>query len=154
MWLALTKGGAVNPYPAAYLVMILFGSNPITTASIDDVLLKSSTAPLNRGGNVKGPADRVRRKAPEAIARADDQELAWLAHSSALIVALLKFTAENNAKGLTAALDLLKQAGWTDTLLAISRRIDATLRSNFPPAEGELSRAATRLLRKMQQPTE
>jgi hypothetical protein len=150
-WLALTEIG-MTPYQAANLVTFLLASDrPITTESIDGILLKSSTSHRT---TVKGHADRVRRKSPEAIARADKHELAWLTHSSGLILALLKFTAEDNAEGTAATLDLLRDAGWTDTLLRIARRVAASLQGNFPPAEGPLSRAAARLLRETQQRAE
>jgi hypothetical protein len=48
---------------------------------------------------------------------------------------------------MAATLDMLGNAGWTDTILRIRGRISDTLRSNFPPAEGTLTRAAKRLLR-------
>jgi hypothetical protein len=117
---------------------------PITTESIDDALLKSATI---LPGRVIGHANRLRRNVPLAIERADEHELAWLAHSSGLLVALIKFRAEGNTDGMAITLDLLKEAGWSETLLRVSGRIEASLRSNFPPAEGPLSRTAARLLR-------
>jgi hypothetical protein len=135
----------MRPYSAAYLVTFLITSNaPIATESIDDVLLKSSTILPRR---VISHADRLRRNAPLAIERANEHERSWLAHSSGLLVGLVKFTAEGNAEGVSIVLDRLKEAGWSETLLHVSCRIGASLRSNFPPAEGPLSRAAARLLR-------
>jgi hypothetical protein len=143
-WLVFTELG-MRPYSAAYLVTFLITSNaPITTESIDDALLKSATI---LPGRVIGHANRLRRNVPLAIERADEHELAWLVHSSGLLVALIKFTAEGNTDGMVITLDLLKEAGWSETLLRVSGRIEASLRSNFPPAEGPLSRTAARLLR-------
>jgi hypothetical protein len=144
-WHACTTGLGLKPYQAAYLVTFLAADRPITTESLDGVLLKSSSL-TPKGCPVIGHADRIRRKAPEAIARADERELAWLSHSAGLIVGLVKFGAAGNADGLAATLDLLRQAGWGDTLLRITARLGASLKSNFPPAEGPLSRAAARLL--------
>jgi hypothetical protein len=147
VWLALTELG-MGPYPAAYLTTFLITSSaPITTESIDDVLLTSATMLPWR---VIGRADRLRRNVPLVIERADEQELAWLTHSSGLLVALIKFTADGNTDGMVVTLDLLKEAGWSETLLRVSGRIGASLRSNFPPAEGPLSRTAARLLRDLQ----
>ena len=143
-WLAFTELG-IGPYPAAYLTTFLITSGaPITTESIDDVLLTSATILPWR---VIGRADRLRRNVPLAIERANEQELAWLTHSSGLLLALIKFTADGNTEGMVVTLDLLKEAGWSETLLRVSGRIGASLRSNFPPAEGPLSRTAARLLR-------
>jgi hypothetical protein len=145
-WLALTELG-MGAYPAAYLTTFLITSNaPITTESIDDVLLKSATILPWR---VISRADRLRRNAPLAIKRADGQELAWLIRSSGLLLALIKFAADGDTGGIVATLDLLKEAGWSETLLRVSERIGASLRSNFPPAEGPLSRTEARLLREL-----
>jgi hypothetical protein len=149
VWLALRKMGK-GPYPAAYLTTFLItASAPITTESVDDALLKSTTM---LPGRVIGRADRLRRNAALAIERADKDELAWLTQSAGLLVALVKFAAAGNAVGMAASLDLLKEAGWSDTLLRVGGRIGASLRSNFPPAEGPLSRTAARLLQKAQHP--
>jgi hypothetical protein len=135
-------------YAAAYLTTFLVTSNaPISTESVDAALLKSTTI---LPGRVVGRADRLRRNASLAIERADKDELAWLTHSAGLLVALVKFAAAGNADGMAASLDLLKEAGWTETLLRVSDRIGASLRSNFPPAEGPLARTAGRLLRELQ----
>jgi hypothetical protein len=137
----------MGPYSAAYLTTFLITSSaPITTESVDDVLLKSTTL---LPGRVIGRADRLRRNASLAIARADTHERAWLTHSSGLLVALLQFTAEGNAVGVAATLDLLKEAGWSETLLRVNGRIGSSLRSNFPRAEGPLSQTAARLLREL-----
>jgi hypothetical protein len=145
-WHAFTTGLGMKPYPAAYLVTFFASNRPITTESIDGVLLRSTTL-AQKGGHIIGHADRIRRKAPEAVARADDQELAWLAQSAGLIVALFKFGAACNLLGLATTLDALREAGWGDTIIHVTARIDASLRSNFPPAEGPLTRAAAALLR-------
>jgi hypothetical protein len=143
-WLGFTELG-LKPYPAAYLTHFLITADrPITTESIDGVLLKSSTA---GPANVIGHADRIRRKAPEAIGRADDRERKWLTSSAALIVAVVQFTAAGDQRGLTIALARLREAGWTAVLSRIGARIEASLRSNFPPAKGPISRAARQLLR-------
>jgi hypothetical protein len=147
-WLAFTEGLGMKPYPAANLVTLLVTSDAkITTESVEGVLLKSS---MTYRGPIKGHADRVRRKAPDAIARADERELGWLTNSSGLIVALVKFTVENNVIGISTTLGLLRNAGWAETLDRIGKRLSETLLSNFPPAEGPLSPAARRLLLKMQ----
>ena len=147
MWLAFTQLGK-GRYAAAYLTTFLIASSaPITTENVDDVLLKSTTI---LPGRVVGRANRLRRNAALAIERADKDELAWLTHSAGLLIGLVKFAAAGNADGLAASLDLLKAAGWSETLLRVSGRIGAALRSNFPPAEGPLSRTAGRLLRELQ----
>jgi hypothetical protein len=110
-------------------------------------LLKSSTLHANR---VVGHADRVRRKAPQVIERADESELAWLTQSSGLLVALMIYFLKGDRQGFAITLDLLSAAGWVDTIFRVSGRIEASLRSNFPPAEGPLSRAGKRLLRKLE----
>jgi hypothetical protein len=146
-WHALTTGLHFNPYTAAYMVTFLVASDrPITTESLDGVLLKSTT---EHRVTAVGHADRIRRKAPEAIARANDRELAWLTSSAALLVAIVKFAADSNSVGIMTTLDLLKEAGWSGVLLRIAGRLHNTLRSNFPTAEGPLNRAAARLLRTM-----
>ncbi len=148
VWLALTERG-MKPYQAAYLVTFLLASDrPITIESVEGALLKLST--IHRT-TVIGHADRVRRKAPEAIKRADEDERAWLARSAGLVLPLIGFLAVCDTAGVAATLDMLAEQGWTETLLAISSRMDASLKSNFPPAEGPLSRAAVRILREMQQ---
>jgi hypothetical protein len=135
----------MKPYQAAYLVTFLLTSEePITTESIEGVLLASST--MTRWTTVKGHADRVRRKAPEAMKRSDEQDRAWLDQSMSLIVLLLRFTADSNVDRFNAALFMLRANGWADTLDRIARRLSASLHGNFPPKQGSLSRAAARLL--------
>jgi hypothetical protein len=145
-WYAFTTGLRMRPYEAAYLVTFLASDRPITTESLDGALLKS-TSLSQKGCPALGHAGRIPRKASEAIDRADAHEKAWVAYSASLILALVKFTAESKATEAAATLDLLGNAGWADTILRVTTRIDASLRSNFPPAEGPLTRAAARLLR-------
>jgi hypothetical protein len=143
-WFAFTELG-MTPYSAAYLVTFLLASDKlITTESVEGVLLKSTTI---HATTVIGHADRIRRKAPQMIKRADEVERAWLAQSSAALVGLLTYLAKSDQHGFTTSLDLLATEGWVDAIFRVSRRVDASLRSNFPPAEGPLSRAAARLLR-------
>jgi hypothetical protein len=150
-WLAFTETG-LGPYPAAYLVTFLLASDaPIVTESIEGVLLQSS-AELSVMVTPKGHADWLRRKAPEAIARADDNERDWLARSASLIAALIEFVPRLPEATLAVELTLgqLKIEGWTAPILYVTRRIGASLlRSNFPPAEGPLSRTAKRRLREL-----
>jgi hypothetical protein len=145
-WWAFTTGLRMKPYAAAYLVAFLASDRLVTTESVGGVLLRSETL-SQKGGPALGHAGRIPRKAFEAIERADAYERDWVSQSASLILALVKFTAEGNADGAAAALDMLGKAGWGDVILRISGRIAATLRSNFPPAEGPLTRAAERLLR-------
>jgi hypothetical protein len=145
-WHAFTAGLGMTPYAAAYLVTFLASDRPITTESLDGVLLRSETL-AQKGGRIIGHADRIRRKAPVAVERADDHELAWLAQSAGLIMGLFKFAAAGNTVGLATTLDALREAGWTETIIRVATRIDVSLRSNFPPADGTLTRAAARLLR-------
>jgi len=150
VWFALTAILEMKPYPAAKLVTFLVASDrPITTESIDGILFKSSTAHRT---TVAGHADRVRRKTPEIIARANDEECAWLTSSAKLLAALVKYAAENDTGGFSLAIDMLRRDGWADTLDRILNRISASLKSNFPAAESPLNRAATRLLREMHSP--
>jgi hypothetical protein len=152
VWFALTAILEMKPYPAAKLVTFLVASDrPITTESIDGILFKSSTTHRT---TVAGHADRVRRKTPEIIARADDDEWAWLTSSAKMIVALLKYAAEGNIGGFSLTVDILRSDGygWAGTLDRICKRISASLKSNFPAAESPLNRAATRLLRETQDP--
>jgi hypothetical protein len=143
-WLAFSE--LLGPYAAAYLTMFLVTCDgPITTASIDDVLLKSTTLHRTR---VIGHADRIRRKAPEVFSRADDRGRAWASGSAASIIAVVKFAAAGDRVPMVMALEQMRAAGWSEILDRLRSRIDASLRSNFPPAEGPLSRAAARLLQK------
>ncbi len=143
VWFAFTELG-LSPYRAAYLTHFLITiDRPITTESIDGVLLRSTTTGR---GRVIGHADRIRRKAPAAIARADELEQAWLIYNSGLVFALVNFAANSDVNGFGATLKLLREAGWTDTLDRIGKRLSASLQTNFPPAAGQLSRAAARLL--------
>jgi hypothetical protein len=68
------------------VTFLIASDRPITTESLDGVLLKSTT---EHRVTAVGHADRIRRKAPEAIARANDRELAWLTSSAALLVAIV-----------------------------------------------------------------
>jgi hypothetical protein len=147
-WHAFTEAG-LGPYPAAYLVTFLLSSHaPITTESIDDVLLLSS---VKRSPMVAltSQAEWVRRKSPEAIERADDAEREWVVRSSALILGLVKFVPRlpETQLGVEFTLDCLKREGWAEPILRVTNRIGASLRSNFPPPEGLLSRTAKRVLR-------
>lgn len=152
VWLAFTELG-MKPYTAAYLTTFLIASHqPIDTESVEGILLKSSTTFSSlTASRVIGHADRIRRHAPVAVSRASDEEFAWLTHSAGLIVALLKFTARNDARGIITTLNLLNEAGWTETLMLIRNRIHDSLLSDFPPAEGPLSRTVKRLLRDLHQ---
>jgi hypothetical protein len=154
-WLAFTEAG-LRPYEAANWVTFLLASEkPITTESIDGLLLISSTRPHT---TPKGHADRVRRKAEEVMERDpadDDDNLGhlWLTQSAGLFRVLLKCFFQGDRAGFLIALDMLRFAGWTDTILRVSRRIDASLQSNFPPHQDKLSRTAKRMLRQMQERT-
>jgi hypothetical protein len=144
-WLAFTEMGW-GPYPAAYLTTFWIASDrPITTESVDDILLKSETTHRT---TVAGHADRTRRKAPQALARATAIERAWLTYSAGLLAALVKYGAKGDVDGQLAALDMLGAAGWTSTLLHVVGRFDQVLRSNLSPADGSLTRTAVRLLRR------
>src|ERR1700683_5256197 len=78
-WFAFREMG-FDPYPAAYLTIFLITSDqPITTTDVDSVLLNSTTS---HRSSVRNHADRIRRKAPEVIARAGKCELGWLAQSA------------------------------------------------------------------------
>jgi hypothetical protein len=143
-WWAFRQLG-LSVYPAAYLTHFLISiERPITIESVEGILHKATTAGRS---SVIGHADRIRRNAEARIKRADAAERAWAATSAALIVAVVKFTAERDAKALSLTLDRLRDAGWTEVLSRLGSRVDAALRSNFPPAEGPLSRAAALLLR-------
>ena len=77
LWLAMTEAG-IDPYPSAYLSTFLISDAPITAESVEGVLLElSATCATTAAGH----ADRVRRKSPEAIERADDADRDWLARS-------------------------------------------------------------------------
>jgi hypothetical protein len=142
---ACTEYGRWRPYLAARLATFLIASDrPITTESVEGVLLKSSTT-------FHEHEDRLRRKIPEIVDRANEREWAWFTMSSSLIFALVKCIAEGNSGGLHLTLEMLRQAGWSETLDRVAKRIDASLRGNFPPAEGPLSRTAARLLRRVRQ---
>jgi hypothetical protein len=145
-WFAFTVGLGMDDYRAAYAVIFLITiTAPITTETIEDVLLNSSTR--YHDATVRGHADRVVRKAREAISRANEQEKAWLVYSSGLIAAVVQFTATGNAVGCSTTLDLLRGAGWTEALDCIGKRIEASMCSNFAAADSKLSRTAARLLR-------
>jgi len=147
LWLAFTEAG-MDPYPAAYLVTFLIASDaPIITESVGAVLVQSSAG---HTGPVAGHANRVCRKAREAIKRADESERLWLAQSTTLIRALIKFVPAGDSLGVMDTLDRLKPLGWSETILRIAGRIGASLRSNnFPPVEGGLSRAVARKIRSL-----
>jgi hypothetical protein len=150
-WLAFTEAG-LRPYEAANWVTFLLASEkPITTESIDGLLLISST---RLHTTAKGHADRVRRKAEEVMERDstdDDDNLGhlWLTQSAGLLRVLLKCFFHGDRAGFLIALDMLRFAGWTDTILRVSRRIDASLRSDFPPHQDKLSRKIERMMRQM-----
>jgi hypothetical protein len=146
---ACIEYGGWRPYLAARLATFLIASDrPITTESVEGVLLKSSTT---HSTTIAGHEDRLRRKIPEIVDRANEREWAWFTMSSNLIFALGKCIAEDNSGGLHLTLEMLRQAGWSETLDRVAKRIDASLRGNFPPAEGSLSRTAARLLRQVRQ---
>jgi hypothetical protein len=147
-WFAAIRYGLV-PYQAGYLTALLIASNkPITTESIDDVLLISSTKHSSKAVEY---ADRLQhRKVRQVIARANEREMTWLRMSSDYILVMLQCAAQSNWSGVAFTLELLRQAGWGDTLDRIGRRFEASLRgTNFPPAGGKLSRTAARLLRQV-----
>jgi hypothetical protein len=141
----------MKPHPAANLVTFLMvePKEPITTKSIEGLLLVSSMEP--RWVTRAGHADALVRKAPEAIRRADEDGRNWLAASTAGIVAGAQAIAIGDRRAFEVALNLLRGAGWSETLVRIAGHFDTPLRSSFPPAKGSLSRAAARLLREMQQ---
>ena len=147
-WLAFSVGPGLEDYPAARLVIFLAADAPITTESIDGVLLKSST--VHKTATVDGRTDRIVRKARESVVRANASERAWLDYSSGLIVAAIRSAAAaNTAPVALIAFDLLRAGGWGDMLDRIGTRIEAPLGSNFPAADSELSRSAARLLRRL-----
>jgi hypothetical protein len=147
-WLAFSAGLGLEDYPAARLVIFLAADAPITTESIDSVLLKSST--VHKTATVDGRTDRIVRKARESVVRANASERAWLDYSSGLIVAAIRTAAAaNTARVALVALDRLRAAGWGDILDRIGARIEDSSRSNFLAADNELSRSAARMLRRL-----
>jgi hypothetical protein len=147
VWFTAIRLG-FEPYPAGYLAAFLIASDqPITTESIDDALLKSQT--VTHSTDVEKYAEKMwDRKIPQIIARADERNMAWLTHASGLLFILLKHLAEGDEGGMRFTLELLRHQGWGETLDRIAKRIDASLRSNFPPPNDPLSPAARRLLKK------
>jgi hypothetical protein len=149
-WLAFTEAG-LGPYEAAYAVTFLLTSDkPITTESIEGLRLISSTG-LGIMVTPKGHSDRVRRKSEEVIKRADDDERGWLQQSAGLIAALVKAIPQlpESRPRVELILELLRNNGWADVILRVSRRIDASLQFNFPPHQDKLSRTAERMLRQL-----
>ena len=145
-WLAFTELG-FGVYPAARLVAFLASDRPITTGSIEDVSLISTVA--TRHADVNVHADNFMRKAKKVIARirANEQQHRWLCASVDLIKATVKLSAAGNRIAVALILDQMRQADWAETLDHIGKRMEASLRTNFPPSEGPLSRTANRLLR-------
>lgn len=115
-WLAFSESG-MGPYEAANWVTFLLASEkPITTESIGALLFISST---RHHTTPKGHADRVRRKAEEIMGRDPADGNAghlWLAHSAGLLRVLLKCFFQGDRAGFLIALDMLRFAGWTDTI--------------------------------------
>lgn len=152
IWFVCTEYLGLAPYHAADLTIFLITSHePITTESIEGVLLKSSTGPPPMV-TIKGHSDWIRRKGSEAIKRAreNEREWAWLTMSSSLIVALLRHLAEGDAGGLHITCEMLRCAGWGETLDRVGKRAEASLRNtNFSPSEEwKPKRAAAKLLAK------
>ena len=79
----------------------------------------------------------------------DDYE--WLTHSIALIGALLRYAIKDDARGFRHTLELMREAGWGDTLELLGRRLEKALRGNLPPASAPLRRAAARLFHKLEE---
>jgi hypothetical protein len=92
------------------------------------------------------------RKANKVITRTrfDAQQHRWLVASVDLIKVTVKLAAIGDWSAVAVALGQMRQAGWTDMLHHIGKRMEASLCSNFPPHEGPLSRTAKRLLREAQ----
>jgi hypothetical protein len=146
---AFTEYLGWRPYLATRLATFLIASDrPITTESVEGVLLKSSTT---HSTTIAGHEDRLRRKIPEIVDRANEREWAWFTMSSSLIFTMVESFAEGNSGGLHITLEMLRQAGWSETLDRVAKRMDVSLRGNFPPAEGPLRRSAARLLRQVRQ---
>jgi hypothetical protein len=152
IWCAFSRLGLTD-HAAAYIAAFLVSDRPISTNSIEDVLLISTVATTRYpDDDARKYANDFVRKARKALTRADGRDRAWLVASASAIVAVVQFAAAGNWPAVSLALSQLRSADWTETLDNIGRRVEASLASNFPPhdpAENPLSRPARRLLRQV-----
>ena len=149
-WFFCTEYLKLGPYDAADLTVFLITSHaPITTESIEGVLLKSSTD-CPPTATREAQADWIVRKSRKAIERANDCEWAWLTISAGLMRIMVQRLAEGDAGGFHLACGMLRNAGWDEELNRVVKRIEASLLSNFPPAtDWKPRRAAARLLQRL-----
>lgn len=150
IWFFCTEYLGLGPYDAADLTIFLITSHtPITIESIDGVLLKASTD-VPPTATREAQADWIARKSRKAIERADQREWAWLTMSAGLMSIMMQRLAEGDSGGFHLACGMLRNAGWDEALDRVVKRLDASLRSNFPPAvDWKPRRAAARLLRRV-----
>jgi hypothetical protein len=133
-------------YTSACLAAVLFeGHEPITIEQLGPLMQASSTF-ANQNSTLTRHAEWLLRKIPIAFPRASDSEREWVAASSAAIMALVEFLRGGKTLSAATALDFLVDLGWGSVLERIGGRLDAALRSNFPPAEGRLSAAGGRMI--------
>jgi hypothetical protein len=125
---------------------------PLTVEDIEGVLRKASaTIPLPPFDQLD-PDKGLRRLAAKAK-RAKPEP--WLINSAGLLQGLITFIRTNNMTGICLTLDGLDRLGWRPVLMGLTKRMEAALGFNLPPADLEkLSPAVRRLLAKLRQQPE
>jgi hypothetical protein len=147
VWLAFVN--CFGPHESARLAIVLIEEKtPIKVEIIEDLLVV-----VGADYRLASPRDllddRARaltRKAELIRERALGRELKWLIRSAGAVRALAGFIAAGNVGGANRSMVILEHAGWGDILKHLQARIDAALRSNWPPFEGRLKAAGRRLL--------
>jgi hypothetical protein len=147
VWLAFVD--FFGPHESARLAIVLVEeTTPITIETIENLLVVAA-ADYRQVSLKEDFDDRARaltRKVELIRGRASGHELKWLVRSSGAVRALVDFVAVGDVGGANRAIMLLEHAGWGDILEHVQGRIDAALRSNWPPFEGQLKAAGRRLL--------
>jgi hypothetical protein len=123
----------LGSFDAARRALLAVKGGPISIEDIEGVLqLASAEIPLPQPYDPEDKDKGLRRLSTKAKRQPPSQ---WLIQSSALIQAVVIFTARGNLTGICVALDGLLRLGWGPVLDGPSKRIQAALGSNLPPAD-------------------
>lgn len=141
LWLTLTRAFDIGPTVASNVVAGLLSTRPIDAGTVENVLLCLSTGIDH--ATLRGRADRIGRRAQEAVEAASPEEMAWLVDSGAALMQLWTFGPDSAHAAYV--LDALQARGWGPTLASIAERLVAALSTNLPPVMGPASRKALRL---------
>jgi hypothetical protein len=135
------RGMGLGPFDAARRALLAVKGGDFSVEDIEGLLhLASAQIPLPQH-DPDEPDAGLRRLAAKARRQKASR---WLTNSIGMVHALVIFVAQENWTGVCAALDVLVTLGWRPVIAGLTKRLEAALRSNLPPADLEKLRPEVR----------